>query len=430
MVDIDFRLLPRPRSPIHGVKMIPVNADREPKYVSKLPRESSFVSRVDPIYSMSHFESTALSFRPVEALRTYNGILPTNVIGKVDRHYLSAIGQSVPELYSYHSLLTMAALAQFHTLTTAQVAALLGISDTEAHRTLTRLFGAGILLRATLPLVFQSFLSTRSEHVWRIASVTNIRGFVQQWLDGLTDTEYMLVTDGRDISLGVTGSAGQYSFRHNLQMAEVAIRLYETSSKVAGVLGEQASALRNLVPEDKRGLSSSQRKKMRRENVGDAAVVGADGRIIIFELTTIKNPRDVIRQKATFWTLALSMSKLDFYVVFVNTNPEHDRQAYRKHILAGIHDMHGRMGSPARMIKKGQERIFISDAATHWFPMGNAVSPGLAHLECYSPASLAYYQLLPDDLKWNDSVPVINARGAITTPNWIVKEPSAMLESR
>ena len=430
MSEIDFGLLPTPRSPISGVKMIPINADREPHYVSKLPRESSYVSRVDPIYSMSHFESTALDFRPVEALRTYNGILPTNVIGRVNRRYLSAIDQSVPDLYSYNSLLSMAALAQFHTLTTAQIASLLGVSNLEAHKTLTRLFGAGILLRAPLPLVFQSFLSNRLEHVWRIASVTNIRGFVQQWLDGLTDSEYVLVTDGRDISLGVTGSAGHYSFRHNLQMAEMAIRLYETSTKVAGILGEQASALKNLVPEDKKGMSSSQRKKLRRENVGDAAVVGADGRIIIFELTTVKNPRDVIRQKATFWTLALSMSKLDFYVVFMNTNPEHDRQSYRKRVLEGIHDMHGRMGSPARMINRGQERIFISDASTHWFPMGNAVAPGLATLECYSPSHLAYYQLLPDDLKWNDSVPVINARGAITTPNWIARNPVSLLESR
>ena len=430
MSGIDYDFLPNPRSDIPGVEIIPTDAPRTPVYQSKLPIEKSFVSRVDPIYSMSHFESTALRFRPVEAIRTYNGVLSTNVVGRTDRRYLSTMDHAVPDLYSYHSLLSMAALNQFHTLTTDQVSSLLGISTRRAHETLTRLFGAGVLLRAELPLISQGSVSNRPGHVWRIASVTNIRGFVEQWLDGLTDSEYLLVTDGRDISLGVTGSAGQYSFRHNLQMAETALRLYETSSNVAGILGEQASALKHLVPEDDKGLSSSQRKKLRRENVGDAAIVGADGRIIIFELTAVKNPREVIRTKATYWTLALSMSKVDFYVVFMNTNPDHDRRTYRKRVLEGIHDMHGRVGSPARMIRKGQERIFISDAPTHWFPMSNTVAPGLANLECYSPASLAYYQLLPDSMKWNNSAPVINARGSLTTPRWITDTPVPLLEKR
>lgn len=410
---IDYNLTLKKGQELDGI-VGPINKlDRKPIYRSKLPVESSFVSRFDPIFDMSHADSASLVFDQCSAEMSWNGSKSDGSIGPRRKVWRSFMEGYTPEAYSDLSLGAVAALSQFHTLTTAQVAAFTGVSFEEAHMALTRLYGCGVVLRAGGDVIDHDETISKLGHVWRIASGRGSGPFVERWLNNLTDFEHAMVTSGRDISRGVVGSSGMYSHRHNMQTAELALRLQEISTSITGVLGEQSGDISNFVDTSRHYI---------RGNVSDASVVTSSGRIILFEVTTAKVATETIAQKAMAWAFAIATSDIDFAVVFANTNPDHDRSLYRYRVLSGILDAEDKLTNPGPSLRKAQSRIFVSDVTNHWCPTSHVVTKSMTTMDVLNPATLAYYRLAPEGVKTASTPSVISSRAALSTPAWVVND--------
>lgn len=410
---LDYDLLMRRGTKIEGVDGPIRKMDRTPTYRSKLPVETSYVSRFDPIFDMSLSESADLEFEQCSARMLWVGSLSDGSVGPLTKNWRSFMSGYTPDTYSELSLCAMAALSQFHILTTAQVASFAGVSFDEAHKALTRLYGCGVLLRADGDIIDHDEAINKLGHVWRIATGRGTGPFVERWTRNLTDFEYMMVTSGRDISRGVVGSAGMYSNRHNIQMAEVALRFQEISTSVTGVLGEQSGVISNFVDTSRHYI---------RGNVSDASVVTSSGRIILFELTTAKLATENISQKAMAWAFAIATSDIDFAVVFANTNPKHDRELFRYRVLRGILDAEDKLVNPGPSLIKAQSRIFVSDVTNHWCPSSHVITKAMATLDVLNPATLDYYRLAPEGIKMASTPSVISSRAALSTPAWITDD--------
>lgn len=410
---IDFNLLLPRAAKLDGVEGPSGKMDFHPLYRSRLPIATSFVSRFDPIFDMTYGESAALNFEQCSAKKLWVGSRTDGSVGPLERNFRSFMDGYTPETYSETSLCAMAALGQFHTLTTAQVAAFAGVSFDEAHKVLTRLYGCGVLLRADGKTIDHDETINRLGHVWRIASGRGTGPFVERWTSNLTDFEYMMVTSGRDISRGVIGSSGMFTHRHNLQTAEIALRLQEVSSSVTGVLGEQSGDISNFVDTSRHYI---------RGNVSDASVVTTSGRVILLEVTTAKAPTETISQKAMAWAFAIATSDVDFAVVFANTNPKHDRDLYRYRVNRGVLDVEDKLVNPGPSIRKAQSRIFISDVTRHWCPNSHVINTAMATMDVLNPATMAFYRLAPEGIKMASTPSVISSRAALSTPAWITNE--------
>ena len=145
---IDYNLTLRKGQELDGI-VGPINSlNRKPIYRSRLSAESAFVSRFDPIFDMSHADSASLDFEQCSAKMAWNGSRSDGGVAPRRKLWRSFMDGYTPEAYSDLSLGAVAALSQFHTLTTAQVAAFIGVSFEQAHNVLTRLYGCGVLLRA------------------------------------------------------------------------------------------------------------------------------------------------------------------------------------------------------------------------------------------------------------------------------------------
>lgn len=410
---IDYSLTLKKGQELDGI-VGPINSlNRKPIYRSRLSAESAFVSRFDPIFDMSHADSASLDFEQCSAKMAWNGSRSDGGVAPRRKLWRSFMDGYTPEAYSDLSLGAVAALSQFHTLTTAQVAAFIGVSFEQAHNVLTRLYGCGVLLRANGGVVDHDETISKLGHVWRIASGRGSGPFVERWLNNLTDFEYALVTSGRDISRGVVGSSGMYSHRHNMQTAELALRLQEIAPSVTGVLGEQSGDISNFVDTSRHYI---------RGNVSDASVVTSSGRVILFEVTTAKMAGDTISQKAMAWAFAIATSDIDFAVVFANTNPEHDRSLYRYRVLSGILDAEDKLTNPGPSLRKAQSRIFVSDVTNHWCPTSHVVTGSMSTMDVLNPATLAYYRLAPEGVGVVSTPSVISSRAALSTPAWITKD--------
>lgn len=389
------------------------NLDRSPVYQSRLQAGRSFVSRYDPFFSASALDLSSIEFEQCSVVKSWNGASPDGVLGRRDVRWRSFVDGFQREAYSDLSLAAIAILGQFHTASTAQIAAFAGVDVSEAHRALTRLYASGVVLRSSVSDVPHDETVHRLGHIWRIASGRGSGPFVESWANRLRDFEYMMVTTGRDISRGVSGTSGTFAFRHNLQATELALRLMEMNSSVAGVLGEQAGSISNVV--------DTSRHEMR-GNVADLAVVTNSGRVILIELTSARNATASISEKAMAWTLAIALATdLDLYVVFANSNPKHDRWLFRNRVLAGILAAENRLVNPGASLRRAQERIFVSDTSTHWFPMSHTVTTAFTTMDVLNPASLAFYRLAPDGAQLSSAQPVISVRAALSTPDWITE---------
>ena len=366
---IDYNLTLRKGQELDGI-VGPINKlDRKPIYRSRISVESSFVSRFDPIFDMSHADSASLDFEQCSAKMAWNGSRSDGGVAPRRKLWRSFMEGYTPEAYSDLSLGAVAALSQFHTLTTAQIAAFMGVSFEEAHNALTRLYGCGVLLRANGGVVDHDETISKLGHVWRIASGRGSGPFVERWLNNLTDFEYTMVTSGRDISRFVDTS------RHYI-----------------------------------------------RGNVSDASVVTSSGRVILFEVTTAKMAGDTISQKAMAWAFAIATSDIDFAVVFANTNPEHDRSLYRYRVLSGILDAEDKLTNPGPSLRKAQSRIFVSDVTNHWCPTSHVVTGSMSTMDVLNPATLAYYRLAPEGVGVVSTPSVISSRAALSTPAWITND--------
>lgn len=419
---INYDLLPKRRSFIPGVGHPVVRSERRPTWESRLPRDRAFVRRFDPIYGMSYNESHMIDFHPCTARVDYLGHRTDGVIGHMKQRWFAVAEGQTSDLFTVEKLDIMAFLGQFHTATTAQIAAYLNkpLNETEYH--LMRLYVHGIVWRAEMDWLKYDPVTSNLGHLWRIGYGSSTGKIVEQWLNKLDDFEYLMVTSGRDVSRGVSGSAGLYTHRHNIQMSEVALRATEVCPNIAGVLGERPSGIENIVDTSRHVI---------RGNVADAALVGSDGRIILFELTAAKIVANNIIDKARAWANAIALAPdLDVYVVFVNTNPIHDRSTYRRRVMYGVLDAEADFVNPAVSLRKAQNRIFVADVRSHWFPSSHTVYEAFKTLDVYNPFTDAIYSLLPPDLPWKVTPSTLSARASLATPHWIVNDIDLAADAR
>lgn len=413
---INYDLLPRRWEPIPGVGE-PVKdggSSRRPIWESRLPRDLSFIRRFDPFFGMTYNESHLIDFHRCNANVDYLGHRSDGTIGHMKQRWQAIADGLTSDLFTVEKIDIVAFLGQFHTASTAQLASYLGLSINETEHHLMRLFAHGIVCRSEMDWLKNDPQMNRLGHLWRIAYGAGTGKLVEQWLNELNDFEYLMVTSGRDISRGVSGSAGLYTHRHNVQMTELALRAFETCPGVAGILGERPSGIENIVDTSRYVV---------RGNVADAALVGADGRIILFELTAAKIVGNTIIDKARAWANAIALSPdLDVYVVFVNTNPIHDRSTYRRRVMYGVLDSEADFRNPAVSLKKAQQRIFVADTKTLWFPSTNTVYEAFKTMNVYNPFYDAIYTLLPPDMKWRVRPETLSARASLSTPAWVTND--------
>lgn len=326
---------------------------------------------------------------------------------------------------SRRPLAAIAALGQFHHLTTVQAACLGGWDSTQVGRVLTPLWSGGLLDRAKL--VPRDIVGPRAPLVWQLRSGTELRRF-QRALD---NQRWAAVTLGLDLAT----SGGRAYVRHNLLAAELMIRSLEVVPTIAGAWGEPLCDPHRLLPPD-----HPARPDRLAGWRADLCLLREDGFRIVIEVTYGTSEQS-IRPKLRRWARLLSRTALSdtgFAVVFLNAAPP----GRHEHLAGTLRKLHSEVvsadglavdGVPASesVVRRVRSQLFVA-SWREWFPSLGAISDrGQQLLAAYTPDGETWkyvalaepdptHEGLPftpaDPLAWIDAV--VNVAMGAHSPQW------------
>ncbi len=381
------------------------------------------VDRIDPVWEISYEDQFKGSpWRQVSATRhrvTVNS--QGSVVARSDQSF-APIELSPAEAYTERMMRIMALLFQFGGLTTSQLCSFLDTRLQSLSGALHRLYGMGLVERMTPTWVRPFASSDRLYHgsgdVWRI----NLRsGRVEDWMSGLSSTEVALMTGGRDAKDLLHGGAflHNHTLRHNLAVAELALRALETMPGIVGVWGEPFLSGERFLPEVIRGSIDVRYVR------GDAAIVTKDGAVVIIELTGVRDTRAehgyTLAARAAAWAAIASWSEVPMSVVFVTTRGYRASRTIYGHLRKNV------PGEIAKYFPRENQREQALNAihmapAEVWWPSAQTISRKFVTMEAKNPFTGDYRELAPADAQLDPSLPVVvNTVAALHSPGWALQ---------
>ena len=263
-------------------------------------------------------------------------------------------------------LAAMGALAQWHTMSTRQLAAAGGWKANQGCRVLTPLWDAGILERTRT--LSKSMKSGSSDYTWRIRS----SGQLRQWLDRLDDKNFLQTTFGKDIT--VAGPASAHVV-HNLLMTEMALRAYERVPNIEVIYGERFGDAHMVLP--------SSHPKWPPEPTpwrADAVAVRSDGMRLMFELIHSVSSAQW-RKKLPRWVEMLGSAdrtESGAILVLFNAVLSEQHNAAGDRIRAGLKEAFDEMDP--KVAQRARTQIVVA-SWREWFPMRYEISDRFLRLE-------------------------------------------------
>lgn len=259
----------------------------------------------------------------------------------------------------------IAALFQWHQLTTEQLVCHLGIHPGAITRYATGLFKAGVLERA--PLQRPDLIVGKSLNVYQLRYGKPL----QQWLDNLDASEALAVTSG------LTLQKPSSSVRHNLLVAELALRLFEVDDTFNFIVGERNAKASSLLAHASADDALC----------GDALVLAPNGLRVVIEMTQRQLQGDVER-KMRRWARYLAQAPPESsatVVLFVNAAADHAkgatslRNAHANVLTAeGLREHPGRPAT-AQHVENARRSLLIANWRD-WFPQPGVMHPDLPAL--------------------------------------------------
>ncbi|HZL81624.1 MAG TPA: hypothetical protein VFC06_06795 [Demequina sp.] len=378
------------------------------------------VDRIDPFWEITWDDM--IGGADWRRASTTKHRLTTDVRGNVvvkSFEAFSPIAMSQQESYGENMMRMMALLFQFGALTSSQLCSFMDLSFRGLSFSLNRMFGLGLVERMT-PAWVKVGPSSRMYHgsgdIWRV----NLRSeTVTTWLDGLSNTDYALMTGGRDAGYMLHNGTfvSEYALRHNLAVAELCLRGLETSPGLAGAWGEPFTEGNKFLSEMLRGSMDVRYVR------GDAALVGKDGSVVIVELTAGQDSRDdkhgaTLAARAAAWAAIAKMSDVPMSLVVVSIGGYAASRRIAKHLRENTENELAQYFADVGDRKRALDTVHMSSIQS-WWPSAGAISRKFLTLEAFSPFTGEYRELLPADAEWDTGSPVVvNTVAALHTPPW------------
>ncbi|HVT77869.1 MAG TPA: hypothetical protein VHD87_12625 [Acidimicrobiales bacterium] len=317
--------------------------------ISRAPHEP-WTSRYDLFYDDEVFALPAL-FKPPGR---YEHLRSARTGKTVKRIHITEYGSVQPRLmrHSLHVREVVAALMQWHQMTTRQLGCQLGVEHANLHRYLRPLYINGLLERAEF-----------GQHPENRGKYDQIHQLhygepLHRWLAQFNNDDWAAITAASPVE------APSFHVRHNLLMSELMLRIQEAGAPIAAALGERAAAATGL-------LKAAGNDQL----CGDGLIVRPDGLRIVIELSQRQNADD-IKRKMLRWARLLAPSRLRSaatVVVFVNAaRDDHGKAQTRlRRVHAEVLSAEG-LGSPTRpatAAQVGSARAAVLIASWRdWFP--------------------------------------------------------------
>lgn len=376
----------------------------------------SYLDRIDPLHEIEFKDVVSTRWDEVSVMEHAMTISPSGALIHRTKKTPAPVSLSSARLYNPLTIRSVAALTQFHQLSTLQLITLSGGNHRKMEYVLQQLFAAGLIQRSMNNKWTHADRDDRLDYgvgsVWQLNSSSPR---LPEWFDGLTDLEHLLMSGGRDMLKGSNGSSGSSSIRHNLTLAEIIIRAIEMCPGVIGGWGEPMTV----------GKSFTDSLDDVRSNIADGAIVGKDGSIILIETSGAANlDRDAVgnklSEKALGWAAIAARSEVPLKVLFVNISTKARMQRFNYHIQRGLERIDEQIVRPQAQ-RKGRESVFVVDALD-WFPFTLGISRGFTEMEAYSTETRRFHSLIPADTKINPDADVVaNTLAALHIPPWIAQ---------
>lgn len=392
--------------------------DLHPVFASK-DVTVSYRDRVDPLHQMSWEDGVNTKFRPVGGVEHTLKVDAKGVLTHAKERVRASLRVQKRRLYTQSAMLIVANLVQYYQLSTMQLSTVTGFSPESIAARCSWLYAEGVLERADPSWIGDEDLAGLPDYgsgsIWRIDLRTQE---FADWLEGLSDLEFLLITGGREITKHTNSSRSSSSLRHNLVAAELMIRSMEIIPSVIGTWGERFTGTSSLISESK-----IMEMKMR-SNHSDGGIVTKDGQTILFETSgtaNLDNENGIrIQEKAAAWAAICAMSDIPLRVVFVDIAPRPNVPRFRWHVKLGL-DQVSKYLVNKRMQDRGTQSVFLANSYD-WFPFAHEVSRGFQTLEAYSPLTGKYHDLIPASDAVSDAEHVANTLASMHTPDWTLSK--------
>lgn len=395
------------------------SADCSPVLTSRLAgsRAPDHTERFDPLHELTYLAATRTTWSQISTVAQVLSLRNGAVVHTARKRY-SPIEAPHARLYSPAALQTVALLAQFHQLSTAQIAAFTGAALGPTWPVVSALYAAGVLQRS-VPQWWDPADVRPAGGTGNLWQLNLEHGeAIGVWLDRLEDVEHMMLTCGRDITAGTSGARSASSTRHNLVMAEIALRAVECCPGVLGAWGEAASVA-SLLSEDP-GM---------RANIADGTIVARDGSLVVIE-TSGRSQLDsdksgqTLAAKAASWAAVAARSPVPMKVIFVNIAASARRRRFDWHVMRGVQDASSYL-SRALDLERAHAAVFTADAYD-WFPMANVVSRGFQALEAFNPTTKRFAEVITRCPAVERTDAVVNTLASLHTPTWVASPLAAL----
>lgn len=317
------------------------------------------------------------------------------------------------------SVRAVAALAQFHQLTTFQLGALLALTPNAARHALDALFECGVVQRGT-----PGWAAPRNGPrpsggagpLWRLDRRSRQ---LPEWLGHLDDPEWALATGCLDLTQGTSGSLNAGSLRHNLVTAELALRALEACPAVVGAWGEPLASIGQLLGEAQERYGDREL----RANIADAVLVLRDGALVVVEAVGQKNLNARrLAAKTAAWAAVAARSTLDLRVLCVDVSARSRPETFRRRVWRGVEEVDHLLTRTADR-RRARERVYAV-SARDWWPGPRRLSEGFLELEAWRVSDERFHPLAPVDTPLRrDSEAVWNVLAGLATPDWINEDP-------
>ncbi len=270
-----------------------------------------------------------------------------------------------PGLWRPRMLAAVAALSQYHTLSTRQLAAFGGWPNNQIGRILTPLYRAGLLEWSEM--VSREIRHGRSDRVWRLRGA----GPLKAWVERLDDYDWLRTTLGRDITIGGPAMAHVV---HNQLFAEVALRAYETVPNTAVVYGERLADAHAMLPVAHPAYPPEPTTWR-----ADGCLIRSDGLRLIFEVVHTVNSDQWSRKLAKWVDTLGAGSRSDSGAVLILLNavlPEEHHRAERK-IRKAVRDTLD--AADPNVAARARTQI-VCASWREWFPAPYQIGPAFCDL--------------------------------------------------
>lgn len=402
----------------------PSDGRRLPRLTPVLPpsrsREISYLDRIDPLHEVEYKDVVTSRWNEISTIQHALTVSASGSLVHGSKRQWSPVAISPARLYTPVTIRSVAALTQFHQMSSLQLATISGGSIAQTEAAMNGLFAAGIVERSNTNTWAHAQLDGRHEkgvgQLWQMHPKAQQ---VSEWMDGLSDLEFALLSGGRDMSKSSTGSTGSSSIRHNMTLAEIVLRAMELCPGTVGGWGEPLTNVPKFTD-----TFNHIKKSGPNLALADGVVVGKDGSIILIETSghanlTNAEAGDRLSKKAQTWAAVAARTDLPLKVIFVNIAPKASMQRFYWLVQNGL-DGVGKYIVKEQSKRKGRESIFVADAMD-WFPFTLGISEGFTELEAYSTETKRFHSVLPADTKIAPQEDIIaNTLGALHTPTWIV----------